>query len=248
MAPKMATVMLTAMLAALASTIDTHLNWGAGYWSNDLYKGVWVERIRGREAQPRDLVRVARLANVVLMVIALAVMVHLGSIQTAWQISLLVGAGMGAVLVLRWLWERINLYCEILSIVVSRLRAPVLMLTVEADWLRLAIMAGVSTVVVIGAALWLPATEPVRLMAFYDRVRPPGWWARSARGVQVDTRLARREFRRDLLAVGACAVSVYCALVGLGQLLLQTASLLVAGSLVIVGVLATPVWRRALKN
>ena len=41
-------LMLTAMLAALASTVDTHLNWGASYWSNDLYKGLWAERIRGR--------------------------------------------------------------------------------------------------------------------------------------------------------------------------------------------------------
>lgn len=29
-------LMLTSMLAALASTLDTHLNWGASYWSNDL--------------------------------------------------------------------------------------------------------------------------------------------------------------------------------------------------------------------
>ncbi|MFQ5527078.1 MAG: sodium transporter, partial [Thermoanaerobaculia bacterium] len=29
-------LMLTGLLAALASTIDTHLNWGASYWSNDL--------------------------------------------------------------------------------------------------------------------------------------------------------------------------------------------------------------------
>ncbi|MFQ5983288.1 MAG: sodium transporter, partial [Woeseiaceae bacterium] len=34
-------LMLTGMLAALASTLDTHLNWGASYWSNDLYKGIW---------------------------------------------------------------------------------------------------------------------------------------------------------------------------------------------------------------
>ena len=53
--------MLTAMLAALASTIDSHLNWGASYWSNDLYKAVWVEGIRGRQANPRELVRVARI-------------------------------------------------------------------------------------------------------------------------------------------------------------------------------------------
>ena len=31
-------LMVTAMLAALASTVDTHLNWGSSYWTNDIYK------------------------------------------------------------------------------------------------------------------------------------------------------------------------------------------------------------------
>ena len=237
-------LMLTGMLAALASTIDTHMNWGASYWSNDLYKAIWVERIRGREASPRELVRVARLATVVLLVIALIIMVNLGSIQAAWQISLLFGAGMGAVLVLRWLWERVNLYCELGSILVSLVLAPVLIWTVEADWLRLAIMSGVSTVVVIAAAYLLPGTEPVRLMAFYDRVRPPGWWSRTARGLNLDTRASRTEFRSDVVAVIAAAVSVYCWLVGLAQLLLQTASLTFVVTLLLVGTAAVPVWWR----
>ena len=81
-------LMLTGMLAALASTLDTHLNWGASYWSNDLYKGIWLERIRGREASSRELVLVARLSNVVILAIALTIMVNLGSIQKAWQMSL----------------------------------------------------------------------------------------------------------------------------------------------------------------
>ena len=46
-------LMLTAMLAALASTIDTHLNWGASYWTHDLYGRIWREKLRGRPAAPR---------------------------------------------------------------------------------------------------------------------------------------------------------------------------------------------------
>jgi len=241
-------LMLTGMLAALASTIDTHMNWGASYWSNDLYKAIWVERIRGREATPRELVRVARLSTLILLAIALAIMVNLRSIQTAWQISLLFGAGMGAVLVLRWLWERVNLYCEIGAILVSLILAPLLMWTVDADWLRLLIMAAVSTVVVVAAALLMPGTEPARLWAFYDRVRPPGWWPVSARGVSVDTRAARTEFRRDLLAMIAAAISVYGWLVGAAQLLLQTASPVFAGGLLLAGTAAVPVWWRAIKR
>ena len=241
-------LMLTAMLAALASTIDTHLNWGAGYWSNDLYKAVWVEQIRRRQASPRELVMCARLANVALIVIALAIMVNLGSIQTAWHLSLLFGAGVGATLVLRWLWERINLYCELLSIGVSLLLAPLLLYAIEAEWLRLAIMAGVSTVVVFVSALVFPRTEANKLIAFYDRVRPPGWWSASARGAGLDPRSARRELRMRLLGMLACAVTVFSWLIAIGHWLLQTASLWWVLALIGFGVAAVPVWLRIMRG
>jgi Na+/proline symporter len=234
-------LMLTAMLAALASTIDTHLNWGASYWSNDVYKGWWLTHVARREARPGELVLTARLANVVLIGLALAIMSQLNSIQTAWQISLLFGAGVGAVLVLRWLWERINLYCEIAAIAVSLVAAPLLLLMVEADWLRLAIMASLSTLVVVSAALWLPGTEPERLKAFYRRVQPPGWWGRTAAATGEPGGAAMRRLLHGLGAIGACALSVYGLLVGTTQLLLQRADgttvLLLAAA-----VAASPLW------
>ncbi|MDH5773656.1 MAG: sodium transporter, partial [Nitrospirota bacterium] len=36
--PGLKGLMLVGMLAALASTVDTHLNWGASYWTNDVYR------------------------------------------------------------------------------------------------------------------------------------------------------------------------------------------------------------------
>lgn len=239
-------LMLTAMLAALASTVDTHLNWGASYWSNDLYKAVWAEGFRGRRPHARELVRVARVSNVVLIAIALAITANLGSIQAGWQLSLLFGAGVGAVLVLRWLWERVNLYCELGAIGVSLALAPVLLATVEAEWVRLATMAAVSTLVVVAAALVMPATDAVKLAAFYDRVRPPGWWPRSAELVGVARSAAPRALGRGVAAIATCAVSVYAWLVGLGQLLLQTAEPLAALALVALGVAVVPVWWRVL--
>ena len=99
--------------------------------------------------------------------------------------------------------------------------ATILIVSVDADWLRLLLMALVSTAVVIVAAFVMPGTEPVRLMAFYDRVRPPGWWPNTARGLKLDSRASRQALRRDVLAVIAAAISVYAWLVGLAQLLLR---------------------------
>jgi hypothetical protein len=212
--------MLTALLAALASTLDTHLNWGASYWSNDLYKGIWVERIRKRSASRRELVLVARLSTVGILVIALAIMANLRSIQAAWQTSLLFGAGIGGVLILRWLWERINLYSEIAAIATSIVAAPLLLWTVEQDWLQLALMSAVSTLAVVLAAVATPPRAE-QLVEFYRDVRPPGWWPRTAALAGESPAEPRRRLRRSVGLVTAAAGCVYALLVGGGLLLLQ---------------------------
>ncbi len=240
-------LMLTGMLAALASTLDTHLNWGASYWSNDLYKGIWVEGIRGRSAGRRELVLVARLSNLVILTIALVIMVNLKSIQTAWQISLLFGAGTGAVLVMRWLWERVNLWCEVGAIVASLVVAPILIFAVDDEWLRLLIMSAVSIVVLIAAAFLMPGTSTDKLVSFYRKVRPPGFWRRTAEAGGEDVAAARSEFRSDLLGWATCAISVYCWLTGFGRLLLQSDPLWLSVLLVLIGFASMPFWLKALR-
>ena len=117
--------MLAAMLAALASTIDTHLNWGASYWTNDLYHRFYCEAWRGRVPSQASLVWVARVASLLILLLALAIMTQLGSIRTAWQVSLLLGGGMGVLLVLRWFWWRITAWGEIAAVAAAVLgRAP----------------------------------------------------------------------------------------------------------------------------
>jgi Na+/proline symporter len=122
-------VMLNGMLAALASTIETHLTWGASYCSNDPYDRILNRVLLNREPSAREQVVIAHLSYVVILIIALIIMISLGSIQTAWYVTLLFGAGTGAVLVLRWLWERINIFSEISAIVVSLIAAPIFLFT-----------------------------------------------------------------------------------------------------------------------
>ncbi len=78
-------LMLTGMLAALASTVDTHLNWGASYWTNDLYDRLLCRGVFGREPEPHTLVWAARLSNLAVLAIALLIMTRLSSIQVAWH-------------------------------------------------------------------------------------------------------------------------------------------------------------------
>ncbi|MBW2282043.1 MAG: sodium transporter [Deltaproteobacteria bacterium] len=206
-------LMVAAMLAALASTIDTHLNWGASYWTHDIYARFLCRGWLGREPGDRELVAVARASNIGVLVIALAVMTQLGSIQFAWQLSLLLGAGMGVLLVLRWFWWRINAWGEIAAIGASLLLAPVLLLALpaDADAARLLYMAAGSTAAGVGASLLTRAESPERLRAFYARVRPPGFWGPYG-GID-----ARARLWRGLAATGTAALCAFALLTGLGS-------------------------------
>lgn len=213
-------IMLTGLLAALASTVDTHLSWGAGYWSKDLYVRILNQTLLRREPSTREQVLAARVSNVAILVIALAIMANLGSIQTAWYITLLFGAGTGAVLVLRWLWERINLFSEMTALAVSLAAAPVILLSVDAEWLRLLLMASLSTAAVVGVTLVTrPTPEPTRV-AFYRRVEPPGFWSRTAARAGMDPARPLADLGRGLRMTLMTSLAVYLLLVGCGKLLL----------------------------
>jgi Na+/proline symporter len=212
-------LMLTAMLAALASTIDSHLNWGASYFANDLYGRFVCRAWRGREPSQRALVRVARLSNLLITAIALGVMTQLSSIQTAWQLSLLLGAGMGVLLVLRWLWWRVNAWGELASIAASAVLAPILLTTFSDDReaLRLLWMAGGSTLAGVAASLATAPETRERLRAFYLSARPPGFWGPVARDAGAEPGRDARRLGRGLAAVAAAALCVFCLLTGFGS-------------------------------
>ncbi|MGE3273985.1 MAG: sodium:solute symporter family protein [Vicinamibacterales bacterium] len=239
-------LLLVAMLAALASTIDTHLNWGASYWSNDVYGRLvcraWLRRAPGS----RELVVVARLSTLLLVVLALAVMTQLGSIQEAWQVSLLFGAGLGSVLVLRWLWERITAWSEVCAVLVSLIGAPVLLAAGADEWMQIAGMALLSTAAAVGAALLGPPTDPAVLDAFYRRVRPIGWWRQTAARVGADTDITRRATRMAFSLTATCSVSLFLMLVGAGGWMLDPPGVSPTGALMLfaAGLLIVPLWWR----
>ena len=237
-------IMLTGLLAALASTIDTHLTWGASYWSNDIYLRIINREWLQREPSTREQVMVARLSNIVILAIALVIMANLQSIQTAWYITLLFGAGTGAVLVLRWLWERINLYSEIAAIGVSIILAPVLLFTVEAEWLRLLLMSSISTLVVITVTLLTRPTKEAVLVEFYKRVDPPGFWRLTASQAGADASRPMEAFRSGAYLTVTVSLSIYLLLVGFGKLLLPApgSSMAYSWFYVLLGVGSVALW------
>ena len=220
-------LMLTGLLAALASTIDTHLNWGASYWSNDVYNRLICNHWLKREPKNRELVLVARLSSVIILIIAIIIMANLGSIQTTWFISLLFGAGMGSVLVMRWLWERINLHSELAAMAISLVLAPILLFATnvgwirDEEWIRLSLMALFSTVAAVTVTYFTPHTDEKVLKAFYKRVNPVGFWRNTATLVDGDPRKPLNDFIKETKTTILTALSLFLMLVGTGKLLVR---------------------------
>ena len=246
-------LMLTGMLAALASTVDTHLNWGASYWTNDIYKRFICQGWLGTEPSGRALVWVARAASILTLVIALGIMTRLTSINQAWQINLLFGAGLGVVLVLRWIWWRMNAWAEIAAMLVSCGVAPLLIFSFDDDQqpLRLLLAAAASTAAALAAIRLTAPEDPSQLATFYRRVRPVGFWGPIAQAAGAGEGAGARRLGRAAAAMALCAATLFCLLVGLGTWLVGSpapawvpARPLWIGGLLVAGLALCPAWYR----
>ena len=211
-------LMLVGMLAALASTVDTHLNWGASYWTNDVYRRFVCQSWLKRAPSNRALVWVARGSNVLILVIALCILPWLSSIQMAWQVSLLLGAGMGVLLVLRWIWWRITAWGELACIMTSIVMAPLLLWGLpDQEELRLLIMGIGSGMIGVAVSLFTGSEDHDRLETFYRRAQPPGFWGPIEQRVHPDHSESSQRFWRAILAMGLAALSIFCFLTGIGS-------------------------------
>ena len=222
--PGMKGLLIAAFAAAYMSTIATQLNWGASYLVNDLYL-----RFFDRNANDRRIVRVSRIATVIIFLLSGAATYWLyraGSIEGAWRIIIALGAGTGLVYILRWYWWRINAWSEISAMATALITFLVLTLTGTFD--PTTVMGGVymmlATTIVTTVAwvltTYLTAPTSIEtLEAFYARVRPggPGWRV-------IAERLG---MGNDPIADGALSwvnwvagvVSVYASLFGVGKLI-----------------------------
>ena len=237
-------LMLLGMLAALSSTISTLLSWGASYWSNDIYKGIINETWLKRDPKPSEQILVARASNFVVLIFALIIMGYMGSIQAAWYLTLLFGAGVGSVLILRWLWERINIYSEIAALASSLIIAPIILYYVEEEWLKLLIMSASSTIVVVIVTFLTPATDQSVLANFYKRVAPSGYWRKTAKYIGIDPKESVKEFWENMKVVGLSSITIFFLLVGISKLFFPQSdeSIYFPIALILIGIAAFPFW------
>ena len=220
-------LMLAAFCAAYMSTVATQLNWGSSYLINDFYR-----RFAFRNGSESHYVHASKIATALLAIAGAAVSLLLQSVGGAWQLLLGIGAGTGAVYLLRWYWWRINAWSEVSAMAAAGLTTLVLNLRIGG--VSLVHFGGDSSTVfaksllftvAITTAVWLGATfvtapEPqVKLLEFYRRVRPaPSGWNPVA-VLAPDIPIIREGWRNVLDWLLGC-VMVYMTMFGIGKIVL----------------------------
>ncbi len=174
-------LVVASLIAAYMSTISTHLNWGASYIVNDIYK-----RFIRPQSTEKELVLAGRISTVGLMVLAGALALWMENALDSFQIMLQIGAGTGLLFILRWFWWRINPMSEISAMVISFLVALYFRFFHDSTGLpELDIWQELIIGVIITTAGWLSVTfmtkpsDQKTLLKFCRLVKPggPGWKA-----------------------------------------------------------------------
>jgi Na+/proline symporter len=248
-------IVLAGFLAAFMSTIATQLNWGTSYLVEDFYR-----RFLRKGATEKHYVHVSQVVTLLLVIVTGYVCAHLASIRSGWQVVLQLGAGTGSVYLLRWYWWRINAWSEI-SCMATALTVT---LCLHWEWLSQTLLgrpeffSGSSTVVFAKTALastalttivWIVVTlftkpEPSSVLnSFYRKVRPQvtGWKPVAAAAPDIPE---THDLRRNLWCWVLGTVMTYCALFGVGKLLLMHWAL--GALLLIIGAIAAGLISREL--
>lgn len=171
----LAGLVIAALIAALMSTLSTHLNWGSSYIVKDV-----IVRFIKPEMEEKRQVLIGRLATVILMILAAIFALLLSNALQAFNILLQIGAGTGLIFILRWFWWRINAYSEIVAMSVSFLIACYFELWYEGDLLayeRMIWGIGITSFAWILTCYLAPMTDREIMKSFVDQIKPyaRGW-------------------------------------------------------------------------
>lgn len=210
------------LIAAFMSTMSTQLNLGASYLVNDFYK-----RFIKPEASEKELVWAGRLFTVVSTVLGLALGLMLTNAAQAFDLLLLLGAGTGAIYLLRWFWWRINAYTEIVAMIASLVIAGYLTFIHDdlgifelAGWEKVIYGAILTTATWVIATYFTPPDDDETLRSFYTKIRPggPGWNAVIERAEAEGISIKRHpgQLPLEILSMFVGVFTVYAALFATG--------------------------------
>jgi Na+/proline symporter len=212
--PGLLGLLIAVFLAAYMSTISSQLNWGTSYLINDFYR-----RFIQSHASEKHYVLFSRIAIILMTIFSLLITkLFLTTISGAWVFILNASAGIGAVLILRWYWWRINAWSEISAMIAPFIIYPVSVygFGIKSPYTLYPIVFGTTLVWVTITFLTKP-TDETKLISFYKRTYPGGLgWARIKKllpEVEQKNRFGKM-FIRWIMGI----ILVYAFLFGMGKM------------------------------
>ncbi|EPR66193.1 sodium:solute symporter family protein [Cyclobacterium qasimii] len=244
-------IVLASLIAAVMSTLSTHLNWGSSYVVNDFYA-----RFIKPEASDKELVAVGRISTVGLMLLAALLATVLSNALEAFNILLQIGAGTGLIFILRWFWWRINAYTEISAMIVSFIVAiyfesihnklgfwPI---PEDMGYLKLLLGVSITTITWVSVTLLTKPEDDEVLVAFYKKVRPAsyGWKKLLIKHPEVKEEVGQLPMEIGLMLIAS--IMVFSALFGVGFWIYgETIPAIIATAITIAGgVLVYKGWKK----
>ncbi|MFQ6070372.1 MAG: sodium:solute symporter family protein [Candidatus Aminicenantales bacterium] len=225
-------VMIASFLAAYMSTIDSILTLSASYLVNDFYRPFLKP-----DSQERHYVLVSRAAVIVVALSGAAFTFLLGSVKMGWALIMELSGGIGLVLLLRWYWWRINAWSEISALAASGSMAVYLKLFPGSflpaslssllrragfevgEWgVNIILIVSFTTLVWAVVTLLTPPDREDRLISFYTKVRPGGFWTPIASKAGISEKLKLHPFLGWLLSV----LVILFFLLGIGKLVFMS--------------------------
>ncbi len=166
-------LLVVTFFAAFMSTISTQMNWGASYLIRDVY-----QRFLAPSASERHLTWASRLASLLVLAAGGVAAWYMRNtpVDEAWKMLAAVGAGTGAVFMLRWFWWRISAWTEIIAMVASLIFYYLLGSKFEPTT-AMVIIAGLTITTWVVGTMCTPPERSETLVHFFRLVRPggPGW-------------------------------------------------------------------------
>ncbi len=217
--PGLLGLVAASLIAAFMSTMSTQLNLGASYLVNDFY-----HRFINRTATQKQLVWAGRWFTLVSAFFGLGLGLILTDAGQAFNYLLLLGAGTGAIYILRWFWWRINAMTEIVAMIASLVIASIFTFTDHGleSWQTIIIGAVLTTVIWVIATFVTKPTDDATLRSFYQKIKPggSGWDAvvDKANAEGVDISLGQKSnLPLELLCVVVGCTMVFAALFSTGH-------------------------------
>jgi len=221
-------IVIASLFAAFMSTIESIVNLSGSFLLNDFYRPF----VR-KNASERHYVAASRVLVLVVSLLGAGFSYVLGSVKMGWQLVMELSAGIGLVLLLRWYWWRINAWSEIAALTASAATAVFLKISPEnalvaglgsalgrAGFAVDAWGVGILLIVAVTTLTWITVTfltkpdDPQKLLAFYRKVRPGGFWGPVAKMNGRSYRLQAAPFAGWGLAI----LMILFLLLGLGKI------------------------------